>query len=494
MKISNTRHGLLLLLACLLFTVTVFAGGDGPRASIPDLTRHWAGYAVLLTFIVAYLIVIFEEQVEMRKSKPVIVAAGIIWALIAIAYRHDAPQYVEEEIEKNLLGYGELFLFLLAAMTYINAMQERGVFDAIRVWLVTRRFSLRSIFWLTGLFAFCMSPVADNLTTALVMSTVVMSVAGGNRPFVIVACINVVVAANAGGAFSPFGDITTLMVWQRNILEFEEFFPLFIPSLVNWLVPAAIMSCVVPDVVHLHQERASPMRHGALVIVVLFILTITMAVCGHNFLHLPPVLGMMTGLGLLKIFGFYLARRDKRLLLRSGNNQQVPAGEVGENYPQAAPLDGEVYNIYDAMKKVEWDTLMFFYGIILCVGGLGTIGYLSLVSGMLYGGIGATASNVLIGVLSAIVDNIPLMFAVLSMNPDMSMGQWQLVTLTVGVGGSLLSIGSAAGVAVMGQARGMYTFFAHLKWMWAIALGYGASIGIHFLLNSAAFTRAIGGG
>ncbi|MGH8120562.1 MAG: sodium:proton antiporter NhaD, partial [Gammaproteobacteria bacterium] len=123
-----------------------------------------------------------------------------------------------------------------------------------------------------------------------------------------------------------------------------------------------------------------------------------------------------------------------------------------------------------------------------------TIGYLSLVSGMLYGGIGATASNVLLGILSALIDNIPLMYAVLSMSPDMSMGQWQLVTLTVGVGGSLLSIGSAAGVAVMGQARGIYTFFAHLKWIWAIALGYVASIGVHFLLNAAAFGRAAGGG
>jgi len=319
------------------------------------------------------------------------------------------------------------------------------------------------------------------------MSTVVMSVGGANREFVIVACINVVVAANAGGAFSPFGDITTLLVWQKSILEFGEFFPLFVPSLVNWLVPATLMSFAVPDMVPPHEECAPALRHGALVIVGLFVLTITMAVCGHNYLHLPPVLGMMTGLGLLKIFGFYLARRDRHLLRQSGNSST--AAGMGENIP----LDGEVFNIYDSMKKVEWDTLMFFYGVIMCVGGLGTVGYLTLVSGVMYGGIGATVSNVLVGILSAVVDNIPLMFAVLSMHPEMSMGQWQLVTLTVGVGGSLLSIGSAAGVAVMGQARGTYTFFAHLKWLWAIALGYAASIAVHFLLNAAAFTRVVGG-
>jgi Na+/H+ antiporter NhaD/arsenite permease-like protein len=126
---------------------------------------------------------------------------------------------------------------------------------------------------------------------------------------------------------------------------------------------------------------------------------------------------------------------------------------------------------------------MFFYGVIMAVGGLGTIGYLTLTSHFLYGDLGPTTANILAGLLSAVVDNIPVMFAVLSMNPDMSHGQWLLVTLTAGVGGSLLSIGSAAGVALMGQAKGIYTFMSHLKWTWAIALGYALSIWTHFLIN-----------
>jgi len=131
--------------------------------------------------------------------------------------------------------------------------------------------------------------------------------------------------------------------------------------------------------------------------------------------------------------------------------------------------------------------LLFFYGVILCVGGLGFIGYLALVSEAMYVNMGATFANVMVGVLSAIVDNIPVMFAVLTMNPDMSQGQWLLVTLTAGVGGSMLSIGSAAGVALMGQARGIYTFFGHLKWTPVIALGYGASIVTHLWINSSTF-------
>ena len=201
--------------------------------------------------------------------------------------------------------------------------------------------------------------------------------------------------------------------------------------------------------------------------------------CVHDFLHLPPVMGMMTGLGFLKFYGYYLKRRDASLA-----NFEAQMGEHGLELEgivkHATEDDGNHhkshFNIFKSLERAEWDTLMFFYGIILCVGGLGTLGYLSLVSELMYIDLGTTEANILVGVLSAIIDNIPVMFAVLSMMPDMSHGQWLLVTLTAGVGGSMLSIGSAAGVAVMGTARGVYTFMAHLKWTWAIALGYAASI------------------
>lgn len=139
------------------------------------------------------------------------------------------------------------------------------------------------------------------------------------------------------------------------------------------------------------------------------------------------------------------------------------------------------------MKRVEWDTLMFFYGVVISVGGLGALGYLAMLAQSTYADLGPTTANILVGIASAIVDNIPIMFAVLSMDPEMSPGQWLLMTLTAGVGGSLLSIGSAAGVALMGQARGVYTFFIHLRWTWAIALGYALSIWVHMALNRSLF-------
>jgi len=457
------------------------------------LTTHWAGLLALVIFVAAYSLVILEENIHLRKSKPVIVAAGIIWMLVAYAYMSNGDTHVAAELVRhNLLEFVELFLFLLAAMTFINTMEERGIFDVLRAWLVNQGFSLRRIFWLTGVIAFCMSPLADNLATALLMATVVISVGGDNRKFVVLACINIVVAANAGGAFSPFGDITTLMVWQKGLLQFDEFFALLLPSIANWVVTAVLLSFALPRGQPNPLEEKAKLKHGALIVLALFVLTISLAVSMHNVLHMPPVIGMMTGLGFLKLFGYYLQRRDQAILAAHGVD--VESSGFGATATHGANVDhGEdIYDIYSNLQKVEWDTLMFFYGVILCVGGLGAFGYLALGSEMMYTNIGPTVSNTLVGVASAVVDNIPVMFAVLAMNPDMSQGQWLLVTLTAGVGGSMLSIGSAAGVAVMGQARGVYTFLAHLKWTWAVVLGYIASIAVHFLINGAAFDVPVG--
>jgi hypothetical protein len=189
-------------------------------------------------------------------------------------------------------------------------------------------------------------------------------------------------------------------------------------------------------------EDKAELQHGAWVIVGLFLVTITMAVCAHNFLHLPPVLGMMTGLGLLKLFGYYLQRRDQFF----PEPDEEGLGDTALALESVEPeiklqKANEPYNIFRALERAEWDTLMFFYGIILCVGGLGTMGYLSLGSELMYDGLGATKANILVGFLSALIDNIPVMFAVLAMLPEMDHGQWLLVTLTAGVGGSLLSVG-----------------------------------------------------
>jgi NhaD family Na+/H+ antiporter len=460
---------IIFLLLALITSSTAMASADATKNL--DLTDHWVGYISILIFLLAYMLVIMEEKIHLRKSKPVLLAAGLIWVMIGFTYSsHNLPHAAQEAIRHNFLEYAELFFFLLVAMTYISTLLERGVFEALRNWLVSKSFSYRSLFWITGTLAFLISPIADNLTTALIMCAVVLAVGQEQPKFISLACINIVVGANAGGAFSPFGDITTLMVWQKGVLDFWQFFDLFIPSVINFIIPATIMYFAVPTGnPSASISEKSALKHGGIVILGLFLLTIMTAVSFHNFLHLPPVFGMMTGLAYLKFYGFYLRRRDHFIAEAS----PLPKGEH-DNYS---------FDIFDNIAKAEWDTLFFFYGVIMAVGGLGFIGYLGLVSGFIYGELGVTTANILVGVLSSIVDNIPVMFAVLTMNPDMSETQWLLVTLTAGVGGSLLSIGSAAGVALMGQARGHYTFLSHLKWTPAIAVGYFVSIYAHLLLS-----------
>lgn len=465
------------LIALLFMPLVAFAAEGAERL---DLTGSWVGITAVLLFFAAYLAVMAEEFTLLRKSKPVMLAAGVIWGLIAWYYQsHDIPHVVETALRHNLEEYAELMLFLIVAMTYVNAMGERNVFEALRSWLIAKEFGYRALFWVTGVLAFFISPVIDNLTTALLMGALVMAVGHSNQRFVVLACINLVIAANAGGAFSPFGDITTLMVWQKNIhasngiVDFWAFFALFIPALVNWLVPASIMHFYVPHGRPKGGGELIEMKRGALCVVVLFLITIAIAVSFHSVLSLPPVIGMLTGLSLLKFYAYYLKVTHKRTYARDEGDEAI-----GSPVP---------FDIYREVARSEWDTLFFFYGVVMCVGGLGFIGYLGMISQVIYGDWGATNANIAIGLISAVVDNIPVMFAVLTMMPDMSVGQWLLVTLTAGVGGSLLSIGSAAGVALMGQARGMYTFFGHLKWTPVIALGYAASIGVHMLLNHALF-------
>jgi len=427
-----------------------------------DLTNSYVGYISILTFIIAYAFVMAEEFTHLRKSKPVIISASLIWGFIAYYYSvhyKGSQKEVEIALEHNILEFAELFLFLLVAMTYINALEERKVFNYIRYKLVSRGFNFKQLFVLTGIITFFLSPIADNLTTALVMCSVLLACGKGNTKFLSIGCINIVVAANAGGAFSPFGDITTLMVWQEGLVDFFTFFKLFIPSVVNYIIPATIMYFFIPNEMPNISSETVNMKRGAKFIIFLGLLTIFFAINFHNILHLPPMLGMMFGLGLLGVYSFYL-----KITFNKKDDE----------------------NKFDFLKKVskaEWDTLLFFFGIILSLGGLGFLGYLTLVSEYLYIGLGATYANIIVGILSAIVDNIPVMFAVITMNPIMSTDQWLLVTLTTGVGGSLLSVGSAAGVALMGQARGNYTFFGHMKWTPVIFLGYVASIYVHIFLT-----------
>ena len=448
-----------ILVTLLFMAIFVFAssgGGDG--GEIIDLTMTWVGIVSLIIFVVSYYIVAAEEKFYIDKAKPALLAGISLFMLIGVYYAINGlpMDLLSNEVDHLILEIAEIFFFLLVAMTYIESMIHMGVFDRLKFNLVSKGYNYKKLYWITGLLAFFISPIADNLTTALILSTVLITIEQKNKAFLVPGAINIVVAANAGGAWSPFGDITTLMAWTSGKGAFSDFLFLFPASFIGYIITAYLLSLTVPSAVpefDASKEKKPELMKGANVVIGLGVLTIVSAVLSHQLLHLPAMWGMMFGLALLKIYSY-------RLKIVHKTN----------------------FDVFNAMSKIENNTLMFFFGILSAVGALYFLGWLALASHVYDPSmLGATWANIGVGFLSAIVDNVPVMSAILKANPDMEHAQWMLVTLTAGIGGSLISFGSAAGVGVMGKLKGIYTFGSHFKYAWTILIGYIVSIGIWYV-------------
>ena len=421
-----------------------------------DLTTTWVGISALIIFLIGYYVIAAEEKYHINKAKPALFVGTFLFILIGLYNVVNGldPKPLNHEIETLILEISEIFFFLLVAMTYIEVMIERRVFDTLKYRLVSKGYSYKKLFWLTGGLAFFISPVADNLTTALILSTVLITIEKTDRNFLVPGAINIVVGANAGGAWSPFGDITTLMPWIAGKAQFFDFFFLFPASFLGWLLTAWLLSFVVPvgqphfDV---HTEERVSIRRGGKTVIYLGAFTIFSAVMCQQVFGIPPMWGMMFGFSLLKLYSYQLKRS----------------------------YDEEL-KTFIAVSKIEHDTLLFFFGILAAVGALHYVGYLDLAV-KLYDSAGATAVNIGVGFLSAFIDNVPVMSAVLKANPTMGVDQWLLVTLTAGIGGSMISFGSAAGVGVMGKLRGIYTFGSHMKYAWTVLAGYLLSLAVWYV-------------
>ncbi|RLA76807.1 MAG: sodium:proton antiporter [Epsilonproteobacteria bacterium] len=420
------------------------------------LTWTWVGITSLAIFVIGYFFIAMEEKYEINKAKPALFIGTFMFMLIGIyfALNNMDVEPLHQEMKVLILEIAEIFFFLLVAMTFIETMIERNIFDVLKHKLVSKGYTYKQLFWLTGLLAFFISPVADNLTTALILSTVLFTIDKENKAFLVPGAVNIVVSANAGGAWSPFGDITTLMAWASGKGEFIDFLALFPASIIGWMITAWLLSKFVPEgkpPFSAQTDKIEELKPGAKVIIWLGVATIATAVLGHQFFHFPAMWGMMFGLSILKLYSFRLKHTE-----------------------------GESFDVFINMQKVENDTLLFFFGILAAVGALHFLGFLHYIV-ELYSVIGPTAGNISIGFISAIVDNVPVMSAVLKANPEMGVDQWLLVTLSAGIGGSLISFGSAAGVGVMGRLKGIYTFGSHMKLAWTILVGYLVSMAIWYV-------------
>jgi Na+/H+ antiporter NhaD/arsenite permease-like protein len=478
------KMNILLFLALSLW-LPELAAAEETGASSPsmplDLTRHVIGYLSVLVTVCAYVAAMAEDVIELRKSKPMVLGSAVVWFVICIYYAlHGEAKTAALAFESNLLAYVELLLFILVSMTYLNAMEERGVFDGLRIWLLSRQYSYRKLFWITGFLAFGLSTVISGLAVGLIIGAVAAAVGKDKPKFVGLACVNIVVATNAGGSFSPLGGISTLFVWQHHILRFTDFFSIALPCLVNFLVPASVMYFFVPKETPAASMCPINLLRGSWWVIILFMLTLIITVWSNVALELPPAAGMMAGLALLQFYCYFLTK--------TATERPSEFAYVYKFFHLDVPKENskQDFDVFKNVGNVEWDTLLFFYGAMMIIGGLGFIGYLDAIAHFLFGQISPTMANISIGLSSAFIDNGTLMFAVLGMHPDLPPGQWLLLTLTLGVGGSLLAIGSAPGVGLLGQIKD-YTFGCHMRWMPVILLGYFASIAVHFWLNSAYF-------
>lgn len=436
-----------------------FASGDAgmEAAGHATYTGTWIGVLSVIIFVVGYYFIAAEERYEINKAKPALMTGTLMFMLIGIYFAINGldVEPLHHEMQVLILEIAEIFFFLFVAMTYIETMIERNVFDVLKYKLVSKGYTYKQLFWFTGLLAFFISPVADNLTTALILSTVLFTIDKTNKDFLVPGAINIVVAANAGGAWSPFGDITTLMAWTAGKGTFADFLSLFPASVIGWVLTAWLLSRAVPTgkpPFSDQTDKVEELKPGAKVVIWLGVGTIATAVLGHQFFHFPAMWGMMFGLAVLKMYSYRLGRVKK----------------------------GESFDIYVNMKHVENDTLLFFFGILSAVGALHFLGFLEYIV-KLYDIIGPTIGNIGVGFISAIVDNVPVMSAILKANPEMGLDQWMLVTLAAGIGGSMISFGSAAGVGVMGRLKGIYTFGSHMKYAWTIVVGYIVSMIVWYI-------------
>ncbi|MCL4431306.1 MAG: sodium:proton antiporter NhaD [Epsilonproteobacteria bacterium] len=422
-----------------------------------DLSTHPFGWMLLLIFFIGYYFIVREDKYHLDKSKPALFIGTFMFILIGGFYAFYGLNFIpfKREITQLVYEIAEIFFFLFVAMTFIEALIERGVFNALKGKLIAKGYSYRELFWITGFLAFFISPMAGNLATALILSTVLVTIERKNKAFLVPGAMNVVVAANAGGVWSPFGDITTLMAWTAHKANFADFLYLFPAAFIGWMVTAYLLVRYVPNLDPNNEsdpkvaEKIEILKGGK-VIVGIGIATIAISVIAKQVMQLPPMWGMLFGLSVLQLYTYRLKRRHK---------QDV--------------------NIYKSISKVENNTLLFFFGILAAVGALYFAGFLGYVS-KLYDMYDPTYINIGVGFISAAINNVPVMSAVLKAKPAIDYAQWMLLTLSAGVGGSLISFGSAAGVGVMSKLHGIYTFSSHIKLAWTVLIGYMVSIAVWY--------------
>jgi NhaD family Na+/H+ antiporter len=412
--------------------------------------------SLVIVFVLTYAAIAFEHPIQINKSASALVGAGLLWTIYAVNVAD--PQLVGEHLSESLISTAQIVFFLMGAMAIVEVVDAHNGFEVITSHINTTQLS--RLMWLVGFVTFFLSAILDNLTTTIVMVSLMKKLLDKRDDRLFFAGI-IVIAANAGGAWSPIGDVTTTMLWiGGQITALEIIKGLFLPSLVNLLVPLVVTSfllkgqAVVPPVISA-TEQAAPVTTAFERNLMFFLgLGVLVAVPAFKtWTHLPPFMGVLFGLGILWLVGD-LVHREK---------------SVDEK---------QHLSLTHALTRIDMPSIVFFVGILLSVATLEHTHVLSDLAAWLDQAVGRQDVIVMIiGMVSAVVDNVPLVAASMGMYslaqypPDSFL--WEFLAYCAGTGGSILIIGSAAGVAAMGLER--IDFIWYVKKISGLALiGYFA--------------------
>ncbi len=405
---------------------------------------------LLALAILALLGVIFEEVTHVNKAKVTLFFGTLSWVLLFLFSGGEAETAkISAGLTESIAEIAGLWLFLVAAMTFVAYLNKKGMIENVVYLIMPRQVSERKLLFLTGLFCFIFSSLADNITATLVSCSLILSLDLELKKRLRFITL-VVFAVNSGGVSLITGDVTTLMIFLADKVEILTLLTLAIPASITVFLLAVLLSGGMSGTVTLATKK-NDLRRVDIVIGALFLLTILATISANALFSMPPVLMFLFGLSIMFLVSRFMSD------------------------------DSDLDPILEYIRVIEFETLLFFLGILLLVGMLKEIDILhSLVA--IYDVMPPLAANYLMGIISAIIDNVPLTAALLKAGIEMSPGEWMGLTYAVGVGGSLLVIGSAAGIVAMSKIPGL-TFATYARYLGHLFLAYTLGYAGVFLLG-----------
>lgn len=405
---------------------------------------------IVILAILALLSIALEEITHLNKAKSTLFLGCLSWcALFMHASSTGETAKISEMLNENLLDIATLWLFLMATMTFVAYLNSRGMIENIVARILPTSMTLRQLTMLVAVFAAALSMLCDNITATLVSLGVVQAFRLSTEEQIKL-CVLIVFAVNSGGVILITGDVTTLMIFNAGYVTIMELLHLLIPTLCGVLTLAVLMTLGGNRQLE-SQTSGAKIERLDIAVGALFFTTIISTMAFNILFGIPPVLTFLMGLSIMFMLGGIVNKYHKEV------------------------------HLLEYVRQIQFDTLMFFLGILLIVGALKEIGILTWITEF-YFSVSPNISSFLVGVLSSLLDNVPLTAALLKAEPDLTHPQWLGLTYAVGVGGSLLVIGSAAGIIAMSRIQGL-TFFRYAKFIPHLTVAYGVGYGAVMVLT-----------